>query len=57
MELKKMCELSHKDYMRIRNRQKRGNMKVYYDDDGYILYDVEEDKNYKSKKSGRPPKN
>lgn len=56
MELLKLIDLSHNEYRKIRNRQLRGNMKIYYDNLGYICYDRYEYENYKPQKKGRKPK-
>lgn len=52
----RLMSLTHKEASKIRDRQKKGTMKSYYDDELYLCYDDEELKNWKPRKNGRKPK-
>ena len=56
MTLKRIAELPRDEAARIRARQAKGTMAVYFDAENYICYDADEFANWKPKKIGRKPK-
>lgn len=56
MTLKRIAELSRTEASRIRARQNQKTMSVYFDDENYMCFDLDEYNNWKSKKVGRKPK-
>lgn len=54
--LKRLISLSRKDANKIRDRQLKGTMNEYFDDELYLCYDDEELENWKPRKNGRKPK-
>ena len=51
--MKRLAELPHNEYRKIRDRQKKGTMRELIDEYGYLCIDEEEYKNWKPKKAGR----
>lgn len=56
MAIKRLISLPYRDAHRIRERQKAGTMKEYYDREHYLCYSEDDYINYKPKKCGRKPK-
>ena len=59
MELKRLNDLRLKNdklFMRIAQRQRRGRMGYYVDEQGYVCYDADELKMWKPRKNGRKAK-
>ena len=56
MELKRVFAEDRTTARKIRSRQIKGTMKVYFDEQGYICYSKEELDNWQEKKRGRKPK-
>lgn len=52
----RLVSLSRKDSCKIRNRQLKGTMTEYYDDEHYLCFDDQELKTWKPRKCGRKPK-
>ena len=52
----RLVSLSRKDSCKIRNRQLKGTMTEYYDDEYYLCFDDQELKTWKPRKCGRKPK-
>lgn len=51
VELKRIIELPRTEAVKIYTRQARGRMRVYFDNDGYQCFDVNE--TFKPRKRGR----
>lgn len=54
--LVRLISLPRKDASKIRDRQLKGTMTEYYDDEKYLCFDDQELKRWKPRKSGRKPK-
>lgn len=54
--LVRLASLSRRESCKIRSRQMKGTMAVYYDDEKYLCFDDQELKRWKPRKSGRKPK-
>lgn len=52
----RLISLPRKDASKIRDRQLKGTMTEYYDDEKYLCFDDHELKLWKPKKVGRKPK-
>lgn len=56
MQLVRLCNLSRSDANKIRERQKKGTMKEYFDKENYLCFDQQEYDKWKPKKVGRKAK-
>lgn len=56
MQLVRLSSLSRSDANKIRERQKKGTMKEYFDKENYLCFDQKEYDNWKPKKVGRKAK-
>ena len=54
--LNDLRNVNDKLYSKIAERQRRGRMSYFVDNEGYVCYDDEELKNWKPRKAGRKPK-
>lgn len=55
-DLKRLISLNHIEASKIRNRQLKGTMTEYYDDEDYLCFSMQELAEWKPKKVGRKPK-
>lgn len=54
--LQRLNTLNKKEIAKISLRMKSGTMVRYVDSDGFVCFDTEELKNWKGRKTGRPPR-